>query len=79
MEIEKIIKKSISILKDNNGILKLDDFKEKLENFKTQKEDGSGEFEINIKLCGENCTITFKEKHVFDLQQLLFRRINDQN
>ena len=42
-----------------------------IENFKTESEGGNTVPAVRIKLCGEECKITFTEKHLLDLQELL--------
>lgn len=42
-----------------------------IENFQTESEGGDCEPILYIKLCGEECEIRFKEKHLLDLQELL--------
>ena len=42
-----------------------------IENFQTESEGGDREPILYIKLCGEECEIRFKEKHLLDLQELL--------
>jgi len=54
-----------------HGAVEAEDIIEQIENFKTKLEGGKSEPILNIKLCGETCTITYKEKHLLDLQELL--------
>ena len=44
---------------------------EQIDNFKTESEGEDSKPILRIKLCGEECEIKFKEKHLLDLQELL--------
>lgn len=52
---------------------------EQVNNLKLGTDGGDGDLHIQIKLCGENCSIKFNEKHVIALQELLqVAETNDQ-
>ncbi len=54
-----------------HGAVEAEDIIGRIENFKTESEGGNSEPVLKIKLCGKECEITFKEKHLLDLQELL--------
>ena len=54
-----------------HGTIEADNIIEQIENFKTEKEGGNSEAVLRIKICGEECKIRYKEKHLLDLQELL--------
>ena len=47
-----------------------------IENFQTESEGGNCQPMLDIELCGEECKIHFKEKHLLDLQELI-KVLND--
>jgi hypothetical protein len=47
------------------------DIIEQIRSFKPQVEGGTKPPELHIKLCGEDCTIMYNEKHLIDLQELI--------
>ena len=57
--------------KFKHGAIEADDVRTQIENFQTESEGGDCEPILDIKLCGEECEIRFKEKHLLDLQELL--------
>ena len=54
-----------------HGAIETENISEQIENFKTELEGGNSESALRIKLCGEECMIKLKEKHLLDLQELL--------
>ena len=54
-----------------HGAVEAENILEQIEAFKTESEGGDGKCILMIKLCGEECKIYFKEKHLLDLQELL--------
>ena len=54
-----------------HGAIEAGDILEQIKNFKTELEGGDGKPILRIKLCGDECEIKFKEKHLLDLQELL--------
>ncbi len=54
-----------------HGAVEGEDIIEQIENFKTEAEGGNCEPTLKIYLCGKECEIKFKEKHLIDLQELL--------
>lgn len=50
-----------------------DDIVDQIEGLKLRSEGGDGNLQVKIKLCGDECSITFNEKHIIALQEL--RRI----
>jgi len=54
-----------------HGSVEAPDIDELIMSFKTEAEGGDGNRKISVKLCGENCQIIYKEKHLLDLQELL--------
>ena len=61
-----------------HGSVEAGDIIEQIQRFKTEREKGTGEPVLKIKLCGVDCLIKFKEKHLLDLQELL-RASEDEN
>ena len=57
--------------KFKHGAVEAEDVSTQIENFQTESEGGDCEPILDIKLCGENCEIRFKEKHLLDLQELI--------
>jgi|GEM_PF-895650 len=60
-----------------HGAIEAADILEQIKNFKTESEDGDGKSTLNIMLCGEECKVDFKEKHLLDLQELLMASTGD--
>ena len=54
-----------------HGAVEADAILSQIENFRTESEGGESEPVLEIKMCGEECEIRFKEKHLLDLQELL--------
>jgi len=54
-----------------HGAIESKDIVDQIYNFKTESEGGYSQPILRIKLCGEECEIKFKEKHLLDLQELL--------
>ena len=49
-----------------------DNFIDKILEFKAENEDRDiDKPSINVNICGEDCKITYKEKHFIDLQELI--------
>jgi len=61
-----------------HGSVEAGDIIEQIQRFKTEREKGTSEPVLTIKLCGKYCMIKFKEKHLLDLQELL-RASEDEN
>ncbi len=57
--------------KFKHGAIEAEDVPTQIENFQTESEGGDCESMLDIKLCGEECKIRFKEKHLVDLQELI--------
>ena len=57
--------------KFKHGAIEAEDVPTQIENFQTESEGGDCKPGFEIKLCGEECEIRFKEKHILDLQELL--------
>jgi hypothetical protein len=53
------------------GAVEADDFVAQVERLKLKSKGGEGNLPVRIKLCGEECSITFHEKHLLSLQELL--------
>ena len=60
-----------------HGAIEAEDILEQIRDFKTESEDGDGKSTLNIMLCGKECKIDFKEKHLHDLQELLMASTGD--
>ena len=54
-----------------HGSVEAGDINKQIQSFKTEKEGGKSKPVLRIKLCGEECIITYTEKHLFDLRELL--------
>lgn len=54
-----------------HGSVEAEDINKQIQSFKTKEEGGKSKPVLRIKLCGEKCIITYKEKHLLDLQELL--------
>lgn len=54
-----------------HGTVEAENIPEQIEDFKVELEGGNIESILWIKLCGEECKIEFKEKHLLDLQELI--------
>jgi hypothetical protein len=54
-----------------HGAVEIENIIEQINLLKLPSENGDGNLQIQIKLCGENCTISFNEKHVIAFQELL--------
>ena len=57
--------------KFKHGVVEAGDISIQIENFQTESEGGDCKPVLDIKLCGEECEIRFKEKHLLDLQELI--------
>ena len=57
--------------KFKHGVVEAEDISIQIENFQTESEGGDYKPVLDIKLCGEECGIHFKEKHLLDLQELI--------
>ena len=57
--------------KFKHGAVEAEDVPIQIESFQTESEGGDCKPILDIKLCGENCEIRFKEKHLLDLQELI--------
>lgn len=54
-----------------HGTVEAKDITSQINSMKLTAEGGSENCELRIKLCGEECIITFDEKHVVALQEFL--------
>ncbi|MBU1057593.1 MAG: hypothetical protein KJ804_04655 [Proteobacteria bacterium] len=54
-----------------HGAVEADNILEQIFTKKTKAEGGGGNLSLQITLCGKKCEISYKEKHLLDLQSLL--------
>jgi hypothetical protein len=54
-----------------HGAVEAEEIINQIETFKLRSEGGDDNLQLKIKLCGEECYITFNEKHIISLQELL--------
>ncbi len=54
-----------------HGSVEADNIFEQIKSLKPKSEGGDGNLKITMKLCGEECQITFNEKHLLALQEVL--------
>ena len=57
--------------KFKHGAIEAENISDQIEKFQTESEGGDCKPMLDIKLCGEECEIHFKEKHLLDLQELI--------
>ena len=55
----------------HGSIEEVDDIKKQIQDFRTEIEGGGDIPILRIRLCGDDCCITYTEKHFLDLQELL--------
>ena len=54
-----------------HGAIETENIIEQIESCKIKSEGGINSPDLMVKLCGEICRITYKEKHILELQELL--------
>jgi hypothetical protein len=57
--------------KFQHGAVEMDNPLEQVSQLRTTAEGGTGDLTVHFRLCGESCRITFSERHLIDLQELL--------
>ena len=61
----------ITLPNGSMGLLRQKTLKSKLKILEQRGEGGDGTSAVRIKLCGKECKIRFKEKHLLDLQEMV--------
>ena len=59
-----------------HGAVEADNILEQILSQKTRFEGGVENVSLQVELCGKKCEISYKEKHIVDLQALLAEIIN---
>jgi len=57
--------------KFQHGPVEADDMLSQIERFKALRESGAGSPSLRIRLCEQETTIRFTERHLIDLQEML--------